>query len=132
MKFLLLLSFVVFVASGAEGQYSARPGMTTDRPAEGLKCRCSAGLCDGPSRKEGTLTCPDIYDACYTATVSYGGQSATTFGCGTKNMENDCGGTYGGTCTCTTDLCNGAARPGMTTATFALILFAAVAKYVFA
>ena len=33
---------------------------------------------------------------------------------------------------CTTDLCNAAVRPGMTTATSAVILFAAVAKYIFA
>ena len=89
MKFLLLLSFVVFVASRAEG----------------LKCRCSAGLCDGWG-DPGTLTCADGLDACFTTTVSYGGQSYSAFGCGIEGMEDDCGGTYGGVCTCTTDLCN--------------------------
>ena len=52
-------------------------------------------------------------------------------GCGIKSWERDCGDNNG-TCTCTTDLCNAAVRPGMTTATSALILFAAVAKYIFA
>jgi len=114
MKFLLLLSLVVFVASGAEG----------------LKCRCSEGECD-TRRGEGTMTCPSGEDACYTSKATLYGVTEKSFGCGTSLMEMNCGGDIG-ICTCATDLCNAAARPGMTTATFALILFAAVAKYVFA
>ena len=51
-------------------------------------------------------------------------------GCSTKQYETNCGDDDGW-CVCTTDLCNAAIRPGMTTATSALILFAAVAKYFF-
>ena len=52
-------------------------------------------------------------------------------GCSNKYIESDyCNDD--GSCACTTDLCNAAVRPGMTTATSALILFAAVAKYIFA
>ena len=45
--------------------------------------------------------------------------------------ERDCGDDDG-SCTCATDLCNATARAVMTAATSALILFAAVAKYIFA
>ena len=75
--------------------------------------------------------------------------------CGSKtdaDLQDYCGDGEGW-CACPTDLCNApvtttttttttensavspgnsAARPGMTTATYALLLFSAVAKYIFA
>ena len=72
-------------------------------------------------------------------------------GCGLKSWEENCGDDDG-TCVCTTDNCNtpvrpensdvspgnaadpenAADKPGMTTATYALILIAALSKYIFA
>ena len=58
--------------------------------------------------------------------------------CGLKSEEKECddsdrdGSDFdNGTCGCTEDLCNAAARPGVATAT-ALMFFAAVAKYILA
>ena len=55
---------------------------------------------------------------------------AATRSCGLSATQLNCGDDIG-ICACTTDLCNGAVRPGMTTAS-ALILFASVAMYIFA
>ena len=53
-------------------------------------------------------------------------------GCGYESDKKDCKASdRDGTCACTTNLCNTAARPGMASASF-LMLFASIAKYVFA
>ena len=55
-------------------------------------------------------------------------------GCGYESDEKDCEASdRDGTCACTTNLCNTAARPGMATASAsALMIFASIAKYIFA
>jgi len=136
MKLILLLSLtVVFVATGAEGlrcYECGRPGGRhpddcDDIGESSVDCRLFSTILRSHSSNLGYS-----YDACFTNKQD---GKIVKMGCHNKGFEENCGDDNGSGdeyCTCTTDLCNAAVRPGMTPATSALILFAAVAKYIFA